>query len=148
MSPTPFSVRVSSSLCLPCEQRPSLPKDTLSLLQGAAQTPKASTTLFSEGILFDKLPTPQKYLLANKNQNYACMSNDLRLEKEAKEWRERFRRGGGIQIMRRNAESGSGHFILGMQVLSLRLMTSKLVSLVAQVTCTQLPQGPCLLFHC
>lgn len=85
MPPTPFSVRLSSSPCLPCEQRPSLPKDTLSLLRGAAQTPKASATPFSTGILFDKLPTPQKCLLANQNQNYACMRNDLRMEKEAKE---------------------------------------------------------------
>lgn len=47
--PTPFSVRLSSSLCLSCEQRPSLPKDTLSLLQGATQTPKASGTPFCTG---------------------------------------------------------------------------------------------------
>lgn len=79
MRPTPLSVRQSSSLCLPCEQRPSLLKDTLSLLQGAAQTPKASTTPFSTGILFDKLPTPQKCLLVNQNLNYAYMSNDLGL---------------------------------------------------------------------
>lgn len=36
----------------------------------------------------------------------------------------------------------------GMQVLSLRMMTSKLVSLVAQVTYTLLPSGPYLIFHC
>lgn len=54
--------------------------------------------------------------------------------------------------MRRNVEDGSGEvfFLLraGMQVLSLRLMTSKLVSLVAQVTYTRLPSGPKLIFHC
>ena len=74
--------------CLPRERRPSLPKDTLSLLQGAAQTPKASATPFSTGILFDKLPSPQKCLLANQIQNDAYTSHDLRLEKEAKEWRQ------------------------------------------------------------
>lgn len=36
----------------------------------------------------------------------------------------------------------------GMQVLSLRMMTSKLVSMVAQVTYTLLPSGPYLIFHC
>lgn len=55
--------------------------------------------------------------------------------------------------MRRNVEDGSSGFFfsfprVGMQVLSLRLMTSKLVSLVAQVTYTQLPSGPYLIFHC
>lgn len=68
------------------------------------------------------------------------------------EWRERFRGGGGHRIMRRNVEDGSGLFFsfarVGMQVLSLRLMTGKLVSLVAQVTYTQLPSGPYLIFHC
>ena len=62
-------------------------------------------------------------------------------------------REGGIGIMRRNVKDGSDFFFLrftraGMQPLSLRLMTSKLVSLVAQVTYTQLPSGPYLICHC
>lgn len=111
-------------------------KDTLSLLQGAAQTRKASGTPFSAVTLFNKLPTLRERLFKSKSTQHLrdtrSHPGDKGQKKKKGVNRRVLKRRGGIRIMRRNLDDGSAHFfpLLLKQVcrfLSLRTMTGKLV---------------------